>query len=181
MNTKKMRYLNSSDYMKVSAPLVVLLCVFFFKSMIQSTIESIFSEKLSGVKSGMVLNVENSDAEFIKALLDSGDFKVFDTFLLSEYKDNSFIRKIYNTAAIQEAVPEEAVIPVEAVQPEEIIMPVFTVSSVFNGSIKQYAVVNNIAVNVGSVLPDGSRVKAISEGRVLIEGQWGKQWFYVSY
>lgn len=178
MNTRKLRYLKASDYIKVSAPVVILLCVFFFKTMIQSTIEGIFNEKLAGVKSGMVLNVDKSDAEFIKALLDSSDFRVFEPFLLSEQRENPFLKGLFNIAVQQEEIPEDAgIIP----ETEEIIIPAYTVSTVLNGNMKKYAVVDRIAVNVGSTLPNGDVVTAISEGRVLIEGQWGKKWFYVSY
>lgn len=179
MFIKKLKLLTMSDYLKVSIPLILLLGVFFSSSMIESSIEKMFRNRLPDVQSMTMDNVDKQDSEFIKAILNEQNIEDINPFLLSAYLKNGFISGLYNEVVTEIPVMQEQPTGQIPVQMAEI--PVYRVTAISSGNLRQFAVVNSSIVQAGDIMSNGDTVMAISGRGVLIEGQWGRQWFYVVY
>lgn len=183
MFIKRIKTLPPSFFLKISMPIIVLLCVFFIKSMIESNTQSFFQSRYGSKLTSLGIDVSPGDREFIKALLESAELKEPKPFSLADYMTNPFIYGFRNAVKPEQQINAELPhmqegTPVIGFVPP---MPTYVVSAVFNGKIRKYAVINNQVASIGSVFENGDRVISVDDGRVLIKGQWGKQWFYVSY
>ncbi|MGE4318561.1 MAG: hypothetical protein AB7E96_06605 [Deferribacterales bacterium] len=173
MSFEKLKMLTAMDYLKVSLPLAALLGVFFMKPVLESYLDSTYRDKLSAVVSSFRLDVEKNDADFIRSLTDKENSYDLRSFRLSLFDNGRFLRLMFNQTAENDIQTEEAA--------ETLSVPLYIPSSVFNGKVKKYAVIGGAIVRPGDVFINGDKVTAIGDGCVLIEGKWGKQWFYVQY
>lgn len=178
MFINRIKLLTPFEFVKVSIPIIALLSVFFIKTMLTSNIQNIYQKKLQSGQSEQSINIDNDDKKFITALLEQKDIIQITPFQLRNFSNNSFISGFYNKIK-----PEK---PVERKQERYTFVPapmapLYIVSAVFNGRYRRYAVINNTITAPGDILSNGDRIIDVRDGRVLISGIWGKQWFYVTY
>lgn len=174
MSFERFRLLTLTDCLKVSLPAAALLCVFFMKPVLESYLESAYREKLSAVSSSLHPDNDKNDADFIRALTDSRNNYELHPFHLSYFDGERFLKHMFNPEKTEDIQQTEA-------QDQALTVPQYIPVSVFNGRVKKYAVLGGVMVRPGDTLSNGDKVTAIGDGCVLIEGKWGKQWFYVQY
>lgn len=181
MNNKKLKLLTARHYVKVALPFAVLLCVFFLQSMIDSFVTSRAVMQSSHLLKMFNVSIAEEDSGFIKDLMFGPPPAKPETFELSGYYQNPFIKNFYNVFQ-PDAVPsvtaaEEGASP----DPEIVAPPRAIVSAVMNGKFKKCAVVNGRLVNLGDIVSENIRLTAVEDSRILLEGTWGKRWYYVQY
>jgi len=180
MNIKKLKLLPAATYAKLSLPLAVLFCVFFLRSVIESGVDSIVSERFGKMQQVFDISIPEEDAKFTKALTKEANIKPSEPFDMTRYLSNPFIADFYNIAQQQIAVPTAPEVS-SGDQAEIPSVPNYRISAVMNGKNKKCAVINGRLINLGDNVDNNSRLTAVDDSRVLLEGYWGKKWYYVQY
>ncbi|MGE4267946.1 MAG: hypothetical protein AB7F25_10970 [Deferribacterales bacterium] len=180
MNIKKLKKLTTASYIKLSLPLAVLFCVFFLRSVLESSIGNMASERFDRMLQVFNISIPEDDAKFTKALTTGKDPQVMKPFNMSVYLTNPFISSFFNRVWQQpvQETPQGAPSGLQAVQPPA---PAYKISAVMNGRNKKCAVINGRLVNLGGNVDGTVRLTAVGDSKVLLEGDWGKKWYYVQY
>ncbi len=181
MNIKKLKLLNAASLIKLSLPLAVLFCVFFLRSVIESSMESIISDRFERMQQVFEISIPEDDAKFTKALTTGKNPEPVKPFDMSVYLANPFIAGFYNRIQTQQTAAQTATEVSAENQVEKPSAPGYMVSAVMNGRNKKCAVVNGKLINLGDNVDNNSRLAAVDDSRVLLEGYWGKKWYYVQY
>lgn len=180
MNIKKLKLLPSSSYLKLSLPLAALFCVFFLRSVIESSINDMISARFQGMLKVFEVDIPDDDTKFLDALEKGESPKPVRYSDMSRFLSNRFIKGFYNYQQPAETVSPEQPAP-EQNTPTPENMPQYHVSAVMNGKNKKCAVISGRLINLGEQVDEISRLTAVGDSRVLLEGSWGKKWFYVQY
>ncbi|WP_303850804.1 hypothetical protein [Seleniivibrio woodruffii] len=181
MNIKKLKQLPAASLIKLSLPLAVLFCVFFLRSVIESSMESIVSERFGKMRHVFDISIPEEDAEFTKALTTGKNPEPIEPFDMSHYLGNPFIAGFFNRMVTQQTTAQTGSEVSAEIQAEKPSAPEYVVSAVMNGRNKKCAVVNGRLINQGENVDNYSRLTAVDDSRVLLEGYWGKKWYYVQY
>ena len=183
MNTKKLKLLSATHFIKVSLPLAVLFCVFFLKSMIESAVNNTVTDKFSNMLKAFDVSIPKEDLRFIDALKKGDSPKIIEPYNLSVYITSPVINGFYNNIQPAETVPEQQ--PAEqngmAQEDQPVTVPFYDVTAVMNGVNKKCAVINGKLINLGDSIDETGRLAAIEDTKILVEGIWGKKWYYVRY
>jgi len=180
MNIKKLKKLNTAAYIKLLLPLAVLFCVFFLRSVLESSVDNLASERFGRMLQVFNISIPDDDAKFTKALTTGEDPQLMKSFNMSVYLTNPFISSFFNRAFQQpvQEIPQEASSDVPTMQTQA---PPYRISAVMNGRNKKCAVINGRLVNLGESVDGTVRLTAVGDSKVLLEGDWGKKWYYVQY
>jgi len=182
MNIKYIKLLTPGDWLKIFLPVYLLLTLFFLKSFITDQVDRYFSYSMKGAKDIFDVRLGGDNAAFAKALAKAKGFDEKEAVNYSIYLPNSFIdlqRNEYKVvaAAVEKAAPKKSA-EVKAELPPA---PEYRVSSILVGKVRQFAVINDMVVEIGDKLSYGETITAIKDGQVLVKGKWGERWLFVNY
>ena len=181
MSTKYLRTLSAAHWLKVLLPIYFLSALFFLNGFVASQVDMFFSKTVKESDDIFKVELGGTSAKFASALIKERKLALGEAVDYSGYLSGSFISKLDND--YQSPVQETEKTVAETVEePVDIgSAPAFRVSSVFMGKTRRFAVINDTVFKPDEVLESGETIVEIDEGRVLLDGKWGRRWLYVAY
>jgi hypothetical protein len=183
MFSRNIKLLGTGHYFKIILPVALFLTVFMLRGSISVYAESFFEKAFSNTKKSFDINIDSGNRDFIRALLSEPDFGESATLDFDKFKDNLFIMSMKNDIKTEEPAKVAKSSKNKDKDEKQKVEPApdYSLTTIFRGSKKQFAVVNDKIYRINDSLPSGEKVVLIESGKILLKGKWGKRWLYVKY
>jgi len=187
MYIKYLSMLNPVHWIKGFLPLILLVAAFFIQGIAVDLMQSYIVPELAKTMDVFKVSMGKENEEFAKALANSGGIKNHVRYDYSSALQNDFFRSQRNSleVIIRKESTDNAKTTSDApvsVQEEELPpIPQNRLTTVFIGSSRRYAVIDDKIIKIGDKVNESETLKAIEPGRVLLDGKWGARWLYVNY
>jgi len=178
---KYLKYLSAGHWVKIAVPLFMVGAIVFLRSTLEDMPGNLISKAITQNRDKININLDNNSKAFAVAIAKNDAVPKLTVRDYSDYRNREFIKKQINDIYVVNKMNESDRSKSSSSEAPLPPAPEFRVSTIFIGTSRRFAVVNDNVVRIGDALTSGEQVVAIEDGKVLLKGRWGDRWLFVSY